>query len=365
MRILMMSEAASVHTWRWAVALQAQGLEVGLYSFDTSHAPAYRECGIEVYPAGVSLAGPRSLWGKWRYLRTIPALRRAIRQFRPHLVHAHFATHHGLLAALSGFHPFVLSVWGSDVYTLPRTIPLGRPLLRYTLRRADRLLSTSHAMAREAAKYTDKPFVITPFGVDTSLFHPVNGIERDPHLFGCTKSLEPAYGHEVLLQAFAHCVQRNPERPLRLELAGTGSLLERLQALAHELGIAERVSFLGYLPNGQLPQLYSRWVAAVFPTVVHESFGVVAVEAMACGCPVVATECDGFQEVLRHGDTGYLVPQHDVEALASAMQCLLDAPAAERARMGQCGIERVRRLFQWQDSVQAVIREYTSLLPPR
>ena len=95
-----------------------------------------------------------------------------LKTFKPQLLHANYATSYGLLGAMTGFHPFVLSVWGSDVFTFPKKSFAHKMLFKYNLNKADKILSTSRFMSQEISKYTSKKIEITPFGVDLEKFYP-------------------------------------------------------------------------------------------------------------------------------------------------------------------------------------------------
>src|SRR5690606_14690363 len=112
------------------------------------------------------------------------------------ILHAHYATSYGLIGALSGFKPFVLSVWGADVYDFPRRSKLHKKLFQYNLKKADLILSTSEIMRNELKKYTAKEVLVTPFGVDTSVFCKKDIAEKDNSVIniGTIKSLEEKYG---------------------------------------------------------------------------------------------------------------------------------------------------------------------------
>ena len=92
-----------------------------------------------------------------------------------------------------------------------------------------------------------------------------------------------------------------------------------------------------------------------------ESFGVVAVEAMACGCPVVTSDADGFTEVVDNGKTGFIVPKRNPEATAEAIQRFVDHPEL-REIMGVAGRQRVLDLYNWNDNVDTMVNEYHKVL---
>ena len=120
--------------------------------------------------------------------------------------------------------------------------------------------------------------------------------------------------------------------------------LARLQALKNELGIGDLVTFLGRRSQEALPYYYASADVVVMPS-LYESFGMVALEAMACGTPVVASDVGGLSYIVRNGETGYLVPEGDPRALADCLGQLLHDPAAARpsgpARHRSCPRVRV------------------------
>src|SRR5204863_4175581 len=143
---------------------------------------------------------------------------------------------------------------------------------------------------------------------------------------------------------------------LQLALAGDGIERAELEALAAELGIAEQTTFLGWVPNSDLPAWYRAAAVSVIPS-LEEGFGIPAAESMGCGVPVVASDAGGLPEVVENGVTGLVVPRGDSTALAIAIGSLLADPE-RRFRMGQAGRERALRLFDWDRTAAQFERIY-------
>lgn len=149
-------------------------------------------------------------------------------------------------------------------------------------------------------------------------------------------------------------------RPVRAVVVGEGPQRAAWESLAVLLGVQDRVAFVGARLNPE------HWIAAADAVVcpsLQESFGLVAVEAQACGKPVVASRIDGLQEVIVDGETGLLVPPGDPAALAAAMERLLDAPELGH-RLGQAGIHHVRARFPIEATARAYETLYDQLLAP-
>jgi glycosyltransferase involved in cell wall biosynthesis len=134
-----------------------------------------------------------------------------------------------------------------------------------------------------------------------------------------------------------------------------------LERRAHELGIADRVHFLGPLANADLPRYHAVSDAFVIPSTDHETFCIAACEAMACARPVIAARTGGLPEVVRDGETGYLVPPSDAQALAERIGMLLD-DAALRQRLGANGRAWTLEMFTWEKVVERVVGEYERAL---
>lgn len=363
MKVLIISDAQSVHTQRWVSSLSEKGVEVVLYSIKPYLDDFYSSRNIKCYffdlfsykREKTGLSGALK-----RHFKAVKHLKKVIREVKPDILHAHYVTSYSLIAALSGFHPLIVSIWGSDVYIFPKQLKINELIVRYTLQKADVVLSTSHVMAKEASKYTDKDIQITPFGVDTELFHRSVAPPKDKFIIGSVKTLSYKYGTEYLIRAFKLVVENNPHLDLYLELVGKGPDEKKLKNMVHELGISDKVIFTGYIRNDILPKIFDRFSVACYMS-LSESFGVSAIEAMACNCPVVTSDADGFTEVVENGVTGLIVPKYDYRAAAEAIQTFIDDPS-KIITMGMAGRERVASLYQWSDNVDTMISIYKSIL---
>src|SRR5690606_6983129 len=143
--------------------------------------------------------------GKSGYVLNVPALWNHLRLLKPDLVAAHYASGYGTTGALSRYHPLAMSVWGSDVYDFPYESRFKAALVRYNLRRASVVASTSHVMAEQVCRLVpDLPApIVTPFGVDCATFSPQPGRESGYITIGSVRRFAPKYGLDVLIRAFA------------------------------------------------------------------------------------------------------------------------------------------------------------------
>ena len=119
MKVLLLSDTYSEHTEKWALGLVDCGIEVGLFSFNRATYEWHHVKGITVFYEPEKQINAENMLTKLAYIKYVAVLKRIINHFKPDILHAHYASSYGLVGSLTGFHPFVLSVWGSDVYDFP------------------------------------------------------------------------------------------------------------------------------------------------------------------------------------------------------------------------------------------------------
>lgn len=179
-------------------------------------------------------------------------------------------------------------------------------------------------------------------GLDRSSFPAVLTPPPDAPRVVCVGRFSEEKGHLVLVEAAAWLRAREPERAFEIVLVGDGPLRGVLEERVGRLGLAGHVRFAGWLSNDRVRAELAAARGLVL-TSFAEGLPVVIMEALAMGRPVIAPQITGIPELVRPGENGWLVPSGDVEALASAIGALLDAPTDQLARMGQAGAERVGR----------------------
>jgi glycosyltransferase involved in cell wall biosynthesis len=288
------------------------------------------------------------------------------------VIHAHWAIPTGPAAVSAAQRlglPSVITMHGGDVYVNPEqgydfpTRWYVRPALRWTLRKAGALTAITEDCRQHAlrAGAPSRSMHLVFNGTDLRRFSPAPAGEADPRfgpnmIFAC-RQLFPRKGIRFLIEAAAQLKPRFPD--LKVVVAGDGFERPDLIALAERLGITRDVTFLGWVPNSELPQYYRAAALSVIPS-LEEGFGIPAAEAMGCETAVVASDAGGLPEVVEHGVTGLIVPRGDSNALAAAIGDLLADPA-RRARMGQAGRERALRLFDWDRSAEQFEQIYAGI----
>ena len=241
--------------------------------------------------------------------------------------------------------------------------------MRKFVGRADRIIAISEHTKRDIVELLDVPaekIRVTLLAADEKFRvldkdaaqHEVlakYGIDREYILY--TGTLEPRKNVPALVRAF-HMLKREAKIPHRLVLAGKkGWLYDRIFAEVRELGLEDEVIFTGYVPDDDLPYLYNGADLFAYPS-IYEGFGIPPLEAMACGCPVVASNSSSLPEVV--GDAGVMVDPHDEAALAEAMGKVL-ADSALAASLREKGLDR-SRLFSWERCARETLEVYCALI---
>lgn len=295
--------------------------------------------------------------------RILSFLEGAIRSFRPDVIHAHNYEAATWARVFGMFHPgiaMVVHVHGSRfVHTHGRQrILTDRLLYRWTDAvivlnevQAEFLCETIHVDLR-------KLFLVTN-GIDTERFAAPAGTLRHVDSVTCVASLTPVKNHAGLLRAWAMVARERPHA--RLTLVGEGPLQTSLEEQAREAGIADSVVFAGVRDDVR-PFL---WQTAVFVLPSHlEALPLSLLEAMAAGCPPVASRVGGIPGVVENGVTGLLVSPGDDAALATALLTLLDDPArgAEMAAHARETVARRFGLAPWLDRIESI---YTDCIARR
>lgn len=294
--------------------------------------------------------------------RTLDSLRR----FGPDVVHVHepaaplvsaVATRMGPRPLVGTFH-----AW-SQRRLLYR---LARPLLQGAVRRLDVRIAVSPAAADYHARALGLgagSFEIIPNGVDVRRFATAEPLpelrEGDGPVLLFVGRLERRKGLELLVRAFVELRSARPD--VRLVIVGDGPERDRCQALLPARLRADAL-FLGHVDQQTLPRVYASGDVVVVPAVGGESFGIVLLEAMAAGRPVVASDIPGFRALLRDGIDGRLVPPGDVHALTRALEALL-ANASLRRAMSEQAAATVAA-YDWPAVTDRIRLAYRATNPP-
>lgn len=250
---------------------------------------------------------------------------------------------------------------------------------RRVIARVDRIIAATQAeQAQLEWLYKANPLKVNiiPPGVDTSHFYPIPadearqfiGLAPDDRMILFVGRIEPLKGVATLIEAVACLALKNLKEPVRLAVIGgdpeaiedeMSDEMVRLQRLCDELTVGKMVVFLGKRGQDTLPYYYSAAEVVVMPS-HYESFGMVALEAMACGTPVIASQVGGLAFLVQDGVTGYTVPAEDHVALCEKLTGLLGEESL-RQEMGRNAAAYAQN-YDWEKIAQQIVEVYMELI---
>ena len=341
LRLAFLGDPNSIHFQRWVNFMAERGNRVSVL------VPTGKEVGPGLHEA-ISVERFSPFYG-----RLIPAIgvlsaRRSLRQvlarIQPDVLNAHYLTVHGYHAWISGHHPYVVTLWGSDVLVSPRKSRLRAVLGRITLRAADLVMVNSEALKRGAldlgapAERTE----MIQWGVDLTRFGPGPdpvalrerlGLQGKRVIFS-PRSITRLYRQQVIVRSLA-------ELPADVSLVMTlqhsqPDEVAAVRALIAQLGLSDRVLIVPEIDHAEMPD-FLRLAEVVVSVPASDSTSVTILEALASQAQIVAADLPSVREWLLELDAPALVPVDDVDATAAALTRALDRPPAERAEIGRLG----------------------------
>jgi len=327
--IAFVANGASVHTVRWLGYFADRGFDVHLLTFTES----------AIKNVTVHYISPSKIKIPLRLLKP----RMLITKIKPDVLHSFYATHHGAIGLLSGFHPFVLTVMGGDVTTATETSRIKNLMVRASLRKAD-LVHVSDVMLKERVEElgcNSSKILLQEWAVNTNEFSPQAKDERLRAQLGITDFYsvinaypwEPRYGVDILIKALPYVLKEIPN--VKLILLGGGTMEKELMELARKLGVVENVLFIGRVPREAMPKYlasvdvivdtlsdYAYDRGGIFKRPKGTGIGQTNREAMSCGIPQILSDSASFKSYKWF--KGLMYKQLDYRDLADKVASLLN-----------------------------------------
>lgn len=318
--------------------------------------------------AGVEVAAISYSQGLFHYRRELEDL---IERFNISAVHIIFFDYFSALSWIAKSNRLKYIIYEMQNGGTVRAHSWKRTLLQARNRLAtypmSKVIAISHFIKELllAGGVKEDKIVVRHLGIDIERFTPdasakpellaQYGLTDDTLILSTVSYLKPIKNPQTLVEAVGVLAERNV--PAHLFVAGDGEMMEELQQLSQQLGVADRIHWLGLVTDPtRLFQASDLFLLATS----GEAFGLVLAEAMACGVPVVGTRSGGIPEVVADGETGLLVPLLDPKAFAEAIE-RLGTDRALHSEFSRNGIERVRKLFTMEKTVANTIKIYESL----
>jgi glycosyltransferase involved in cell wall biosynthesis len=271
-------------------------------------------------------------------IRIIPVYK-LIREIKPDLIHAHLLTTYGLLGAMLNFHPFCISVWGSDI--LIDSCGTTKYISRYILTKADVITcdgeNTREALHKLGIQQNKIHFI--SHGIDTKKFSPSNrDLSHIERIFGkrapvviCIRGFDPIYDSETFIRSIPRVIKEIPN--VNFLIAGDGSEEHKVKNLAESLGVSSVIKFTGIIPHDILPAYLASSDVYVSASLSDGGVAISTFEAMASGVPPIVTDVGDNHIWIKNRENGFIIPVRNPECLAEKIIYLLNHPE-ERFRFG-------------------------------
>ena len=366
MNICYLADARAEHTRRWTRYFALKGHRVDLITLNPDVLPDYEPVRLHI------VRKPQGSSGILSRMRNLPSVlagvRRIIRNVRPDVLHAHSAGGYAWLAMVAGFHPYLVTPWGTDILVDARRSRWNRFLTTKALRRADLITCDAYHVKDEMVRIgllADKIRIVF-FGTDMARFDrpadaaskpPEQSIPQNSHTVISTRTQTPIHDIETFVRSVPLVQQTLPGT--RFVLVGDGSERRQLEELVAELGVSESVRFVGYVDEEEMV----RWLQAadVYVSTSLEDAGLAAstAEAMACGLSVVVTDNADNRKWVEDGAGGFVVPMRNPEVLADRVIRLLmdDEMRAEFGRLNRQVIEERNNYVTEMGRMEAIYEE--------
>jgi glycosyltransferase involved in cell wall biosynthesis len=365
LRLCLISNPQSIHTRRWVSWFQQRGHTVCLIA-DAPVKDAWP--GVEVFPFAdrFNIRVARfAVWALW--------VKRIVSQWQPDILHAHRVSSAGWIGAYSGFHPFVIAPWGSDLLLHPQRSIVAKRLAEYSLSKADLIIANSTALHQraidlgaDASKIRD----VTWNAVDRSVFHPNIPTEPvriafklgDSPVVLSPRALKPVYNIDAIVLSIPLVLRIVPDAVyLFIKFNAQPDYLGELEKRISSLNLDANIRWINSLSDSaQVAQMYNL-SDAIVTVPSSDSLPSTLLEAMACGSPVIASDIPTMRDWIEDGVNGLLVPVGDTVALADATIRLLTSPD-ERSSMATRSLQVVARRGDYHAEMQKVEDLYYHLL---
>lgn len=335
LRLCYISDPNSIHTRRWVGWFAKRGHKVCLLADVPLKVPWPEIPVIDLSKFFWAPIMRFPVWAVW--------LRGYIQNWQPDILHAHRVNSAGWLGAASGFHPFVVTPWGSDVFIGPQRSWVARLLARYTLQHADCITTISKAISDRVVQLgaRSKQLRMIYHGVDASIFHPVatssaisnelrQSLSLPDHarLVFSPRAVHPIYNLDIIVQAIPQVRERFPEVCFIFAEYNPDPVYKHtLDGLIADLGLGGAVRWLP--PTANPGEMAERYRLSDMVLSVPSSDGgtpLTVIEAMACGKPVICSDLPAVREFIASGENGWLVPVRQSAPLAQAIIDILENP---------------------------------------
>lgn len=323
-----LANGESIHTKRWLTYFVSKGYDVHLITFTPEPIKGVKIHRLRYFR---KFAYPLRIWN----------IRRAIKKVNPDILHAHYLSHYGVYGALAGFHPYIVSVWGSDVLRTPKASRIRRYANAYALRRADCILTTAEFMKEYLVKnfrLSEDKIMRIPWGTDLEIFHRGYeeevrtvkrdlGIKADSPVIISNRHMDPKYEHESIIDAIPYVLKSHPDA-IFIFIRGSGSFdyESKMKLKAEKLGIANSTRFIPSFITPKEMAIYLNMADIFLSIPKTDQFGSSVIEGMACGCIPIVSDIEVYYQYLKDAVNAFFVNQKNPREIAEKVIYCIEHP---------------------------------------
>lgn len=357
MKLCIVGDVHSIHVKRFAHYFLEKGYDVHIITYTQGKLDSGSTHYIGPYEA------PKRL--DYRSIKQLFGIRKRTRgiidELKPDLVHAVYLQDSGFFAALSGFHPLVVTALGSDILIHPYRSTAYRIMTTHILKKADAIQSVGDHLTKKLVELgaSPKKIITVPLGVDLSLFRPdVEPMIKEENLIISTRGLKQIYNVQLLIRAVPNIIKEVEDA--KVIIVGDGEEKDALIELTRKLKLSAHVEFMGAVKHEEIP----RWLRAAkvyVSTSMYDGTSISLLEAMGCGTFPVVSNIEANLPWIRDGKTGFLVPLDDPELLARRIvEAIRNGKLRESAKDKNMGL--VKEKADWQDNLKKIEELYQRML---
>jgi glycosyltransferase involved in cell wall biosynthesis len=367
-KILYLTDNNSVHNRRFLEKLILAGHEITFWNLAaTELSPHYLPREVRAITSCKTIARYAS---PEQYRELLPQLQSVLKGVQPALIHAGPIPTVGYLAALTDFHPLLLMSWGSDLLVEADRNSEWKRATEFALKKADAFFFDCDAVRKKAesfGQFTNSQVVQFPWGIKPGVFSPEGPLpppdkftrKAGTTTFIYTRSYDPLYGTDVLLDAFL--IARNVNPSLRLLLLGNGSQCEDIRGYVRSHNLTDAVLPLGPQPEDELPTWF-RAADAYISCAKSDGTSISLLEAMATGLPVVVTDIPSNREWVTEGENGWLAAPGSAAAVADKMLQVANLTSQQRKTMSDRNQTVVAERSDWDKNFPQLLEMYDRLV---
>jgi len=342
--IALFCDARSVHFKKWTKALDSRGHKLRVFSPWQGNTAGDDLQVLSTRPAPFPLPTLVRTLGKITMrAKNGKRIKKQLIENPPDIVHAHYLLDAGWMAAQLDFHPFIVTIHGSDLLVYPETSRLYRFIVRKVLTACDIVVIVGEHFRELLKQYgvSDEKVRFVPSFIDTKIFHPIKKRhQKDKVIIGSARNFEKIYDVLTFLKAIPIILEKHSN--IQVQIAGDGSLKPQLIQLVNDLGLSEKVEFLGRLTQSEMGDFFKR-IDIYVSTALSDGVSVTLLEACACGTVPVVTNIPGNHYAFSYGLKGeFFEPENSKDLAAKLVKVCEDFDL----KVGENNARIISRIFE-------------------